>query len=225
MIGFISDSTKLMLYTHTVGQYELEELATEFALSDNDTHFNQTIADRSGTYFENLSSSPQRAELPSATTGDMCYIQGSAGVLVRIDFPTLNGIYLLEDRVLLKAELVLRPALPAFENDLPEVLHFYETDRFNQQGDQLTYTYDSEEYNVEAQLVLDPLYNENSYYKIDITSYISAELAGNYYDTNNGLLATLPLTDFLSTAGHLILTGESANDYQPKLNLYFLTYE
>ena len=220
-LGFLSDSMKMVLYTHTV-DFELQKLATEFPLSTGDTHFNQVLVDRAGTGFDNMPG--QREKLPSQTAGDISLIQASAGVLVRLDFPTLNEIFTL-DRVLLKAELVLRPAITTFNNEMPAVLHFFKTERINQQGEQLTYTYDNTTYNTEAKLVEDVLYNENSYYVADITSFISSELAGYYYDINNGLLVSVPSADFLSKADHLILEGEKSARYQPKLNLYFLTYE
>ena len=127
--------------------------------------------------------------------------------------------------MLLKAELILIPAVESFQHDVPATIDFYETDKINQLGDQLTVETDDSEASVQGTLVEDKLYPENSYYSVDITSFISSELSGNYYDTNNGLLVTVPMTDFLSKADHLILNGESAQEYQSKLNLYFLTYE
>ena len=222
IVGFSTDSIKINLYTHVV-DFELEETTYEFNISDQNTHFNQIIPDRTGTLFENLAD--QREELESTSTNNLGYIQGSAGILVRLDFPTLNEIYTLEDRILLKAELILRPATESFQNELPEALHFYETDKINQIGDQLSYEISNTEYSVEASLYQDELYNENSFYSADISTFISEELSGNYYNTDHGLLVVVPISDFLSTADHLILNGENASGYKPTLNLYFLTYE
>lgn len=220
IVGFYADSIRLKLYTHIIEQFEPDETVTEFSTSDEDSHFNSIIADRSGTFFDWFVS--EREELLSTTTGNKSFIQGGAGILVRLDFPTLNDLYKLEDRILLKAELILRPSLETFSADLPEELNFYETDKVNQMNDLLL---DDDDNTLTATLVLDNLYHENTYYIADITTFMSEQLAGNYYNTENGLLVTVPYTDFLSQTDHLILEGEKSDRYQPTLNLYFLTYE
>ncbi len=225
IIGFNSDTTsiQLRLYTHRLG-YELEEKEYTFQLAAEGSNYNQAITNRSGTDYAPLA--VQKEELPSTQSGNLTYIQGSTGVVTRIDFPTLNEIYTYNDRVLIKAELVLVPSTLNDENFMPETLHFYTTDRINRFGNNLTITAsDNTEVSVEASLVMDLLYHENSYYVVDISEFLLDALAGNYYDTNEGLLVTLPTSDLLNKADLLILNGEHANDYQPKLNLYFLKYE
>lgn len=223
VIGYQSDSVLIRLYTHRVG-LETDDLTYDFNVA-TDTHYNQIIPDRSGTPFASLSELTQREELPSTESNNLSVIQGSTGIMVRADFPTLNQLFALEDRILLKAELVLKPAIEAYSTDLPSTLNFYETDKANQLGDQLTYEVNSTTYSVAANLNLDELYHEQTNYTVDITSYLSDQLSGNYYNTDNGLLITVPITDFFSQADHLVLSGEKASDYKPKLNLYFLTYE
>lgn len=220
IVGFSSDSIRLNLYTHITKQFEPTESVMEFEISTDNTHYNAIFTDRSGTYFENLLR--ERDELPSTTTGDKSYLQGSAGVMVRLDFPTLNELYKLEDRILLKAELILRPSPENSGDDLPTVLNFYETDKVNQLN---SLVLDDDDNTLTANLYLDKLYNENSYYAADITSFLSEQLAGNFYDTNNGLLITVPYTDFLAQTDFLSLEGEKSSRYKPTLNLYFLTYE
>lgn len=220
VLSFSTDSIKLQLHTHVAGQYEHDELVIDFNLSENNNHFNALISDRSGTDFENLIS--EREKLFSRISGDKSFIQGTAGVLVRVDFPSLNELYKLEDHILLKAELVLRPSPESFASDVPQTLHFYETGKINQMNDQLV---DADDNVVYANLALDELYKENSYYIADITTFLSAELAGSYYNIDHGLLVTVPLSDFKSQTDHLILEGEKSSRYKPTLNLYFLTYE
>ncbi len=220
--GFYADSILLNLHTHVV-KLESEEKIYQFRLTNNNTQYNQVISDRSGTYFENLLT--QREELNSTDSEDMSYLQGGSGTVIRIDFPTLNDLFKLEDMVMLKAELVLHPLINYTDVGLPKSLYFYNTDRINQFGDQVSYEIDSETQYVSATLYEDKLYNENTQYSADITSFISTQLAGNFYDTDNGLLLSLLQTNLLSTVDHVILYGENASNYKPSLNLYFLTYE
>ncbi len=220
ILSFSTDSIRIQLHTHVLGQYEPDELIIDFNISESNNHFNALIPDRSGTDFENLIS--EREELLSRISGDKGFIQGTAGVLVRVDFPSLNEFFTLEDHILLKAELVLRPSPEYVTTDAPPTLHFYETNKINQMNSQIENADDNVVY---ANLVLDELYHENSYYITDITNFLSAELAGSYYNTDHGLLVTVPLSDFKSQTDHLILEGEKSNRYKPTLNLYFLTYE
>ncbi len=220
--GFYADSIVLNLYTHVV-ELESEETNYPFNITANSTHYNEIISDRSGTYFENLLT--QREELKSTDAGDMCFLQGGSGIVVRIDFPTLNDIFSLENMVLLKAELVIRPIVNYRDVDFPESLFFYETDKINQFGEQVSYELNNETQYVYASLDEDELYNENTHYLADITSFISSQLAGNFYDTDNGLLLSVSQTELLTTVNHAIFYGENASSYKPSLNLYFLTYE
>ncbi|MGD9928764.1 MAG: DUF4270 family protein [Mangrovibacterium sp.] len=225
VIGFNTSSSgiQLKLYTHRV---ELEKVENEynFELASEGTHFNQSIADRSGTDYASLFS--QREELPSLQTSNHTYIQGGEAVVTRIDFPSLNEIYSYGDRVLIKAELVLVPSSLNDLKKLPSALNFFTTDRINQLKENLAITSSSgTSVSVAANLVEDLMYPENNYYIADISTWMQTELSNNFYDTNNGLLITFPFTDFKNNADLFVLNGEGYSKYKPKLNLYFLKYE
>ncbi|MEL7586289.1 MAG: DUF4270 family protein [Prolixibacteraceae bacterium] len=224
IIGFTGDTSgiKLNLYTH-LPELEKTEKKHIYYLAAEGTHFNQAITDRSATPFSVLNN--QREELPSVNSNNRTYIQGSAGVVTRVDFPTLNEIFSLDDRVMIRAELIF---VPSVENDMrfiPRSLQFYTTDRINRIGDNLTVTSSSQQVSVQAVLIEDKLYPENSYYIADISQHLTSQLAGNFYDTNNGLMLSIPFSDLQTTAGLLILNGEKTSRYRPLLKLYFLRYE
>jgi hypothetical protein len=67
----------------------------------------------------------------------------------------------------------------------------------------------------------------NLYYAADITEYLTTQFSGNYFNKENGLLLTVPLSDLQTRADLLILNGEKKeiNTFNPKLQLYFLKYE
>ncbi len=233
IIGFTGDTAgiKLNLYTHLV---ELEKVEKRYVyhLAAEKTHFNQAIADRSATPFSVLHD--QREELPSISSGNRTYIQGSSAMVTRIDFPTLNNIFLFEDRVMIKAELILFPAL---ENDLkfiPKALQFYASDRINRMGENLTITSSSRTISVEAYLRKEgsegnikevPRDLSEALYIADISQHLLTQLAGNYYDPDHGLIVSVPFADLQRNADLLILNGERTPLYKPKLKLYFLKYE
>jgi len=224
IIGFNADTAgvKINLYTHRNAVDESEK-AYHFYLAAEGTHFNQTIADRSGTVFSALSY--QAEELPATLTNNQTIIEGSAGIVSRIDFPTMPEIFSYDDRVLIKAQLILRPSTDNDPDFLPDALTLYESDRKNQFGSQLTVTGYYQQSAVQATLVKDEMSAENSYYIADISQYLLDKLAGNYYNINNGLLVTIPYSNLQSKADLLIMNGEKMPTYRPKLNLYFLKYE
>ncbi|MCW0482117.1 DUF4270 family protein [Gaoshiqia sediminis] len=225
VIGFNTSSSgiQLKLYTHRV-ELEKVEIEYDFELASEGTHFNQSLADRTGTDYASLFS--QREELPATQTSNLSYIQGSEAVVTRIDFPALNEIYTYGDRVLIKAELVLVPSTLNDPKKLPTALNFYTSDRINQLRENLAITSSSgTSVSVAANLVEDVMYPENNYYIADISTWMQTELANNFYDTNNGLLITFPFSSLRNSSDLLILNGENSSKYKPKLNLYFLKYE
>ena len=172
IIGFNTSSSgiQLKLYTHRI---ELEKVENEynFELASEGTHFNQSIADRTGTDYASLFS--QREELLSMQTSNLTYIQGSEAVVTRIDFPALNEIYTYGDRVLIKAELVLIPSTLNNPKKLPSELNFYTTSRNNQILDNLTISSSaSTPVSLAAKLVQDVMYPENNYYIADISNWM-----------------------------------------------------
>lgn len=226
VIGFNTSSSgiQLNLYTHRI-ELEKIELKYEFNLAAEGTQFNQSLSNRAGTDFAGLIS--QREELLSQQTGNLSYIQGTEAVVTRIDFPNLNDIYGLENHVLIKAELELKPSLLNETKKLPSTLNFYTSNKNNILGENLTASSSSgSSVSIPASLVKDLVYPENNYYIADITSWMQTELVNNFYDINNGLLITFPFADLRSNADLLILNGEkSSSNNKPKLNLYFLKYE
>ena len=225
VIGFDTDTSAIHLniYTHRK-EFTAVNKKFGFPVSLNSPNFNAINADRSETSFATLET--QTEELPSSETNNVSYLQGSVGVMTRIDFPTLNSIYTYDDKVLVKAELLLRPSIMNEEELMPETLNFYTTGRKNKFGENLvTTSSDGTETTIEAYLVYNEMYPENSYYKVDITEFILSELSGNYFDTDNGLLITLPVTDLQNTIDLLILNGDGTSNLKSKMNLYFLKYE
>ena len=225
VIGFETDTSAIHLniYTHRIG-YTAVNKKFGFPISLNSPNFNGITTNRSETDFATLET--QTEELPSSETNNISYLQGSVGVMTRIDFPTINSIYTYDDKVLVKAELVLRPSTINDKDLMPETLNFYTTGRKNKFGDNLVSTSsDGTETTIYANLVLDDMYPENSYYRVDITEFLLSELSGNYYDTDNGLLITLPITDLQNTIDLLILNGSGVSNLKSKMNLYFLKYE
>jgi hypothetical protein len=234
IIGFKGDTSgvKINIYTHIIGPGESAKKNYIIPLaSEVKTHYNQAVSDRSNTAFAGLSS--QNEEITARNSGNRCFNEGSAGIISRIDFPSLNDVFLFDDRVMIKAQLLFYPSTENDIRHLPQTLSFYESDKHNTIGSQLTTSSGTQQAPVQASLKKrdssKELYEDifNLYYAVDITEYLTAKFAGNYYNTQNGLLITIPYSDLQTSADLVILNGEN-NDlttYRPQLQLYFLKYE
>uniref|UniRef100_UPI0035673272 DUF4270 family protein n=1 Tax=Mangrovibacterium sp. TaxID=1961364 RepID=UPI0035673272 len=213
---------KMKMYTHIV-KADVTENEYEFNLTTDYTNFNQAITDRSGTSFENLVSRTE--EISSANANGLAYTQGSTGVICRIDFPTINSIFTLDDHVLVKASLVLIPSTENNYRDLPSTLIFYTSGKTNKIGDNLTTTSSSgTETSVTATLVSNYLTGTH-YYIADLSDYFLTELTDYYYDTNIGLLVMFSGNNWYDNSQLLLFTDSKVGTLSPKLNLYFLKNE
>ncbi len=225
VLGFTPDSIRLKLYTHRSLQIK-DNREYEFMLASEGTNYNQVIADRSNGYFSALS--VQKEKIPSIETNNMSYIQGTAGIVTRIDFPTLNQSF-FENMSLFKAEVVFyipKKTISEIEYDvLPSSLQFYTTSSPNEFVDNLTTTSGGQTVSVTATLNYQQGIDEGSYYAADITDWLLDETSENYYNTNHGLLLTLPLTNLKGNADVVILNGQKQSEYKPKLNLFYLKYD
>ena len=223
VLGFDTNGgIQMVMYTHIVAA-DVTENEYDFDLTSGNTNFNQSTADRSGTLFENL---VERTTAVSSTDADgLAYTQGSTGVACRLDFPTINEIFTLEDHILIKAELILIPAAENNYRDLPSSLIFYTSGKTNKLGDNLTVTSSSGTVtSVTATLVSDYL-TGTFYYTADLSNYFLTELSDYYYDTNVGLLVMFPSTDWYNKSQLLLFSDKKVSQLSPKLNLYFLKNE
>lgn len=227
ILGFDNTSTSglgFKIYTH-IADMAITEKTYLFNVSTKGSNFNQSIADRSGTDFDQLQS--QEEKISTNLTNHISYIQGTSGVISRIDFPSLGGIFAYENMVLIKAELVLAPSYDNDMDNLPSTLNFLSTNKFNEYSTNNTLTISTSTgatVAVSASLSADVLNGKYSY-TADVTNYLQSALSNYMYDANNGLFVSMPSTNFLNQAPLLFLEDGSSANTKPKLNLYFLKYE
>jgi hypothetical protein len=158
-------------------------------------------------------------EIPSAESGNKAYLQGVTGLLPKFRFPTLQNVLMEKRWKILKAELVFEPVSNSYSNiALPERLYLYETDRLNRMN---TILVDANGDAVVSTLVVDEIFNEDTYYTIDITPYVLEELSDRYFDYNHGLLVGLSQNDLRSSLSRVILENGSP---RVKLKVYFLSF-
>jgi hypothetical protein len=211
IIGFSASQSdaKFVLYTKRSAELTAEKINYEFGLESTSKQFNHIIHDFTTTQLSPLIA--QRNKLSSIETDGLSFIQGGIGVIVKVNFPSLEEILLLDKGTILKAQLSISPLSNNCGFDLPSILYLYKSDQLNRMLGTV----------VSSTLTVDKLYNEETAYSFDVTDYLNDELADSYVDPEEGLLITLSPSDLKTTFGRLIVDARNQNT---KLKIYYLSY-
>jgi len=223
VLSFLADTASIhfALHTHLPGLTRTEK-KYNFPLSTTGVYFNHIECDRSGTPIESLST--QRIALPSSQTDDKAYLQAGAGIVMRVDFPSIQRLLELESAsIMYKAELVLR-VYPNSDDEIspPEQLIMYYTDKYNNLISEMT---DSDSETIYSSYYSDDIYNAYDYYSIDLTQFLSNELSDGYVDEDAGFIISLPESEFKGSLNRLIIDARSGSEYRPVLNIYYAFFE
>ncbi len=212
----VESDASLILHTSRQG-LTTEKIDYEFGINDINRQFNQIQNDFSSIPLCDLTE--QKDELPSTETNNIAYLQGGTGLVIRVDFPSLNEIMLIERGEIAEAILSISPVYNSMvEFALPPDLILYNTNKTNQKvGSVKT----SDGTVVSSLLVKDELYHEDTAYSFDVTQYLKSEIEDSYVDPDNGLLIVLPTDNQNATFRRLMVDAEGANT---RLDIYYLKY-
>jgi hypothetical protein len=218
IIGLTADDPHISfkIYYHVDGTVSQPGEIT-IPYGGSDVQFNQIQSDFNNPVIKKIKESNN--VLRASDTGDKAYLHGLIGLLPEIQFPYLQDL-LLENRwKILKAELIFEPVKRTYDNSsLPDMLYLYDTDKSHEIKTQLFGPGGSA---LTSALSVDELFNEDTHYTFDITSFINAEISDSYVDYDHGLLVGLKGTDLISTFGRMKIEGKNPT---VKLRLYYLTY-
>jgi hypothetical protein len=204
-----SQDVRLVLFTSTSGPSP-EEIKTEFPMGDSTKQFNHVAYDRSETQLK--AAREQRVKLPSSSTGGLSFLEGGVGLMIRVDFPSLQEALLFSKSALVSAELSIAPLSNSYNSiTLPGALSLYKTNVINDAGDGVA----------GSTLVFDDLYHEQTAYTFNITQYLKDEFSDSYVDPKAGLLLTLPSGAMNTSFARFIA---DAGSKKTKLKLYYLSY-
>lgn len=225
IIGFAADETMcIYLHYHTVMDAKVSEKIKFTVTADETYQFNSIEEDRSMTTLSSLTT--QKEDISSSLTDDKSFIQGSTGVMTKVEFPGLERLEILPvlDQII-KAEIILYVTedIENDINDLPTKLSVYETNSSNVIGSQIT---DSSgdiiymELGNESDEIDDPEY----YYSVDITDQLIDELLDGSYDDDFSFAIRLLSSIETSTATSISFEGQNVTEYKPELRLYTYYY-
>jgi hypothetical protein len=219
ILGFDADSlhTFIKIYYHVTEETTKEQVLS-IALSNKNKQFNSIQHDFANTSLAAIDSASHHRIL-SSQSGGRSFLQAGVGLFPKIQFPTLQDIFLKNRWKLLQAVLVIVPVKTSYDIfSLPENLYLYDTDKHNYNNGYLT---DQSGNIVKGTFVLDKLYNENTSYSFDITNFITKELADNYVDYNHGILVGMNENKLFSSIDRLEIEDKAP---RVKLKLYYVTY-
>jgi Domain of unknown function (DUF4270) len=212
IFGF-HDSVIVRLHYHETNLYR-EHKYMDFNYYNDSKQFNQVIANRTGTplsVFNTINN-----EIVSSSTNNTAYIQSITGFVAKIKFPTIRSLLLRPDYLkILKAELILKPVKNSYNyyTPLPAQLSDVTT---NQSNTTLGSTLST------ANVVIDQLYNEDTYYSYDVTSYLQQQIL--VMEANqNGLLFFPPDADFSSKLNRAIIGDKKNSSSRLQLKLYYVS--
>jgi len=204
------------LYTSR-GALTTEKINYEFRLENLTKQFNNIIHDFTSTQLNTLFE--QRNELSSTKTGGLSFLQGGIGLVIRVDFSSLQEILLFDRGKIAEVQLSISPLRNSYNDfDLPPELILYESDNLNRRNELVL---NNQGAVASSTLILDELYQEETTYLFDITKYLNDELADSYVDPEKGLLVTLPSDDLKAGFYRLIMDAQNQNT---KLKIYYLSY-
>lgn len=229
ILGFDANDKKIVLkiYYH-LRLEEPDKKEISIPMGEISHQFNHVDQDLSATYLNDIRS--MGGKKMASETGNKSYMQGVTGLITKVQFPSLENIFLEVNWKILKAELVIEPAGGSFDKlPLPKRLNIYQTDRINrvssvlrdERGNSISPLVDDSNNPIIATFKYDKIFWENTSYTFDITSYLNSELAGKYFEYRRGLHIGLSQDDYRMSLDRILFEGKKPG---VKLKLYYLSY-
>jgi len=153
-----------------------------------------------GTLFEGLVAG--ESSLPSSQTGEITMVQGGVNVRTKIDIPYIDNLYNLGYGSIFKAELIFEP-IDALYNDfftLPKSFTMFLLDKRNSQQSNIALpVIDSENTTSIATLYQNPVFENQTLYKFDVTRYVKDEYDSKAVSSYK-LALSMPATAFSTSS-------------------------
>jgi hypothetical protein len=210
------DTATMRIYYHVNGLFSTPKTLDFSFYNGDNTQFNQVTSDRSGTPLAAVGGADQ--EIPSTQTNQVSFTQYLTGFFAKVKFPSIRDLLLRTDYLkIIRAELIVTPISQSYNlYPLPPSLYAYTTDQNNNIGAPLLTPGTSSSYQ-NGNVIIDPLYNANTSYTYDVTSYLQQQILIGYAN-QNGLLLIPPSPASISTFNRLVI-GDQKNSVGNALQL------
>ncbi|MEA4918234.1 DUF4270 family protein [Proteiniphilum sp.] len=205
----------IRIYYTTIEGITTEERKLDMTVNST-TAFSQIETDRSETLLYPLG---YNNSLPSAETDHKVYLQGLTGLYTKLSFPDLNEILKLGKHIIISsAILYVYPVLGTYDDFTPLPTNL-SLNYLDENGKAIDIYVDPSTTTVQSgTLVEDKVYNKNTYYVFDVTSYLQYELGmiGMY---KSSLQLFLDDTDKNNTLKSLVLGDSSFSNEENRIKL------
>jgi hypothetical protein len=221
ILGFNCDTTlNLVLHTQRSG-IEKEVIKNRFPLGSVNTSFNHFTADRTGTPISIISK--REIEIPSGQSGNKTFVQSGIGLMTRVDFPSMQSLMEMDRKyILLKAELYMFPEPGTYKQvGLPRQLVLFHTDKANRVVSEIVGQDNSA---IAAEIQVDEMFNVDTYYKFDITDFLTTEISDYYFEPEHGLLIGETTNELGTSLNRVVFSDRKNTAYKPLVKLYFMYY-
>jgi hypothetical protein len=183
------DSTFITLNYH----YHDQKGKIEFVLYNTDVQYNKFESERSNTVLKDLKYA--KDDVSSYYTNNQTYCQAGSGIMTKIEFPYIKQF--VQDAKMtkiVKAQLVLCPIKDSYDTiPLPTSLNLLRISKTNEMGGTIK---GSDGNALTPTLYYDYVYNENTQYVFDVTSFVNT-LISDKEPSYPDLAVTIPLDNNL----------------------------
>lgn len=214
ILGF-STNAELRLYYYDRSIQPTEEKYLSFSIEGSSSptkYFNSIIGDRTNTALADLET--RKYPLRSDITNDRFYLQGGCGLVLRIELPYIRSILQDDENLILSsAWLKIKPIHNSDRVNcaLPSELTVYNVNAKNE----LLSEFGS------AQLIADPYLDRDSYYYLDIKSYVKQQVA---IDEFNSYALMLQISDEeMASSVTRLYAGSQHNNDELEISLHVVT--
>lgn len=213
----------IRLHYTTIGAVTTEENKIDMTVNTS-TAFSQIETDRSNTLLHSISNNNP---LTSVETDNKVYLQGITGLYTKLSFPDLNEILKLGDHVIISSAILYVFPVSGTYSDFTPLPANLSLNYLNEEGKAIDIYIDASTTSVQSgTLVEDKIYNRNTYYAFDVTSYLQYELGmiGMY---KSSLQLFLDDTEKNNTLKSLVLgdSSFSTEENRVKLIIYVIVYD
>lgn len=214
----------IRLYYRIIGPTSETEKYMDMNVSTS-TAFSQIETDRSNTSLHSISR--KNNSLSSDETENRTYIQGLIGLYTKLTFPYINDMLKIGDFVAVsQAYLYVYPVLGSY-SDFTPLPGNLSLNYLDENGKALDIYVDQSTTQVQSgSLVEDKIYNINTYYAFDISSYLAQEIEAIGMN-KSALQLHLTDTEKANTFKSLVLGDSrySNENNRVKLYVYFIVYD
>jgi len=220
IIGFSAEGVKVRVYYRAPSDETTQNYTYDFPLTTGTTQYNQLENNAGGTLLQQLT--PGSNPIASTSNNQMGVIQAGTGLVVKLDFPYLDGLKtLFEPNLINKVYLEVTPVTGTnlYPFTPPAALTLFQIDPANVPSAPLYQNYSTTAEQTAAYTASD----ENSTdakYSFDVTEY----LIGQFSRTQPGevaLLLSVPRSTMMASVNRLIIGGPEHVQNRVKLKIYY----